>query len=335
MKGMIYMTPYEYTKKLLANRKPSMRWNGIVPILEWQSLARDRLSELLGLDYMITAERDVVTEYDREEPEFREIRFRFQSEPGYYVPCHLLIPKNAAKPLPTVIALQGHSMGMHISLGRTKYPGETVDGDRDFCVRAVREGFAAIALEQRDFGECGGNENGPQCFEPAMADLLIGRTIIGERVWDVMRCVDTLISDFADIVDKRAIYVMGNSGGGTTSVYAAALEKRLAGAVPSCAVSTFAGSIGAMRHCACNYVPGILRYFDMGELLALAAPKKLVVVSGALDPIFPLDGAKRMVADAKRVYDALGMSDSIAHVIGPEGHRFYADIAWDALKRML
>ena len=90
-----------------------------------------------------------------------------------------------------------------------------------------------------------------------------------------------------------------------------------------------------MRHCACNYVPGILRYFDMGELLALAAPKKLVVVSGALDPIFPLDGAKRMVADAKRVYDALGMSDSIAHVIGPEGHRFYADIAWDALKRML
>lgn len=157
---------------------------------------------------MITAERDVVTEYDREEPEFREIRFRFQSEPGYYVPCHLLIPKNAAKPLPTVIALQGHSMGMHISLGRTKYPGETVDGDRDFCVRAVREGFAAIALEQRDFGECGGNENGPQCFEPAMADLLIGRTVIGERVWDVMRCVDTLISDFADIVDKRSIYVM-------------------------------------------------------------------------------------------------------------------------------
>ena len=64
---------------------------------------------------------------------------------------------------------------------------------------------------------------------------------------------------------------------------------------------------------------GFSEYFDMGELLALAAPKKLVVVSGALDPIFPLDGAKRMVADAKRVYDALGMSDSIAHVIACHG----------------
>lgn len=47
----------------------------------------------------------------------------------------------------------------HISLGRPKFEGDENSingGDRDCCVRAVKEGFAAIALEQRNFGECGG-----------------------------------------------------------------------------------------------------------------------------------------------------------------------------------
>ena len=194
--------------------------------------------------------------------------------------------------------------------------------------------FTAVALEQRNFGECGGNEKGPQCLYPALTNLLVGRTTIGERVWDVMRCVDTLISDFAEFVDPGELYALGNSGGGTCTVYATALEERLAGGVPSCAVSTFASSIGAMPHCACNYVPNILKYFDMSELLMMSAPRKLVVVSGALDKIFPIEGAKQMVLEAKAAYAAAGVPDRIFHAIGDEGHRFYADIAWDALKNM-
>ncbi len=89
-----------------------------------------------------------------------------------------------------------------------------------------------------------------------------------------------------------------------------------------------------MAHCHCNFVPYILQYFDFGERLAMTAPRKLVVVSGKDDPIFPLEGAKKCVADAKRLYDALGEGDKIAHVIGEGGHRFYADGAWDALKKM-
>ena len=334
------MIPYDYIKSYAANMRPSMSWDGVRPVSEWQSQARDKLAKLLGLDRMVPADLELEIESDQAGVDLsgtnvREIRFSFQSEPGYRVPCHMLIPDSAGKRLPAVICLQGHSKGMHISLGRTRFAGEVVAGDRDFCVRAVREGFVAIALEQRDFGECGGNENGPQCLDEALVNLLCGRTTIGERVWDVMRLVDLLTSEFNDTVDSGSIYVLGNSGGGTCSVYAGAIDTRLAGSVPSCAVSTFAGSIGAMRHCACNYVPGILEYFDMGDLLALCAPRRLVVVSGRDDNIFPLDGARRMVADAKRVYDALGASANIAHVIGDGGHRFYADGAWAALRKML
>ncbi len=126
-------------------------------------------------------------EYEQKIDNATEIRFTYQSEKGYRVPCHLLLPDGVEKP-PVMICLQGHSKGMHISLGKPKYPGdeETINGgDRDFCVRAVKEGYAAIALEQRNFGECGGDERGPRCFESSMTALLMGRTTIGESVWDV------------------------------------------------------------------------------------------------------------------------------------------------------
>lgn len=328
------MTPYENIKNIVANKVPSMRWDGSEPITEWQEKARAKLAELVGLDKMIPAEKKSVIEFDRETEDFREIRFRYQSEPGYFVPCHMCIPKGAKLPLPTFICMQGHSKGMHITLGRTKYPGEEVAGDRDFAVRCVKEGFIAIALEQRDFGECGGNEHGPQCQNPTLTNLLVGRTTIGERVWDVMRLVDLLLDDLSEYAKADSIYVLGNSGGGTCSIYSGALDTRLAGSVPSCAISSFAASIGAMKHCACNYVPGILNYFDMSELIALTAPRKLVVVSGALDDIFPLKEAREMVGIGKKAYDAYGVPGHIAHAVGEEGHRFYADLAWNALEKM-
>lgn len=328
------MTPYENIKNIVANKVPSMRWDGSEPITKWQEKARAKLAELVGLDKMIPAEKKSVIEFDRETEDFREIRFRYQSEPGYFVPCHMCIPKGAKLPLPTFICMQGHSKGMHITLGRTKYPGEEVAGDRDFAVRCVKEGFIAIALEQRDFGECGGNEHGPQCQNPTLTNLLVGRTTIGERVWDVMRLVDLLLDDLSEYAKADSIYVLGNSGGGTCSIYSGALDTRLAGSVPSCAISSFAASIGAMKHCACNYVPGILNYFDMSELIALTAPRKLVVVSGALDDIFPLKEAREMVGIGKKAYDAYGVPEHIAHAVGEEGHRFYADLAWNALEKM-
>ena len=158
---------------------------------------------------------------------------------------------------------------MHISLGRPKYDRDVnviKGGDRDFVVRAVKEGVCAIALEQRCFGECGGTERGPNCSSAARRAILVGRTLIGERVWDVMKLVDLLQTEFQDIIDKDKIMCMGNSGGGTTTAYVSALDDRIKVSVPSCAVARYADSIAAVPHCDCNYVPRIAHFFDMGDL---------------------------------------------------------------------
>ena len=230
-----------------------------------------------------------------------------------------------------------HSTGLHISLGRPKYEGdeETINGgDRDFARQIVKEGFCALAIEQRGFGECGGTEKGPACHIPTMSALLIGRTAIGERIWDISRTLDAVLAQF-DAVDETKIYCMGNSGGGTATYYTACIEERISFAMPSCAVCTYKDSIVPIKHCVCNFIPGIANYFDMGDLAGLIAPRKLAVVHGVKDKIFPDHGVREAYETIERMYAAAGVPKHCRLVSGSEGHRFYAEIGWKAAHEML
>ncbi len=71
-----------------------------------------------------------------------------------------------------------------------------------------------------------------------------------------------------------------------------------------------------------------MKYFDMGDLAAMIAPRPLVVVNGRHDEIFPIESAEEQFVVAKEIYGAAGAADKIAHVVGAQGHRFYADDSW-------
>lgn len=51
-----------------------------------------------------------------------------------------------------------------------------------------------------------------------------------------------------------------------------------------------------MRHCDCNYVPGIFAKLEMGDLAALVAPRPLGAIHGQGDPIFPIAGTRQQFA---------------------------------------
>ena len=317
----------ELMKKCL----PAMRKAPGETLDAWQSRARQRLEELMGLPLKQEAENFRIEWVNDGHPEYTETRFLFSSEPDSDVVCHLLIPGHVPQEkIPLIICLQGHSTGMHISLGRPHSPEDEEDirGDRDFALQAVARGRASLTIEQRGMGERGGTPH-PACLFPAMQALMLGRTLLGERCWDVSRAIDAVIAHFP-VIDPDRIAVMGNSGGGTTGIYAAALDPRIAAAMPSCAFSGFLPSIGIQQHCACNYIPGILREFDMADIAGLIAPRPLVIVNGALDRIFPLDSAMEQAGILRELYSQAGASEAFEHVIGPEGHRFYADLGWKA-----
>ena len=323
------MDPRVLHAQLMQSVTPDMRWQEGEDVTAWQEKARAKLREVLGLP-LTTAKANFRIEWTKEEEQWTETLFVLETEPGMEVPCHLVLPKNYEGKLPLAICTQGHGTGMHISLGRVKFPGDEgdFDGDRDFAVQAVSKGWAALAMEQRAMGECGSKPDGhPNCNHPALQAILLGRTLIGERCHDVSCVIDAVEAHFP-MIDMDRISMMGNSGGGTTTIYATALDTRIKAAMPSCALCGYYASIGAMQHCDCNYIPGIMNHFDMGDLAAMIAPRPLTVVNGVTDASFPIESAKEQVAIARRVYEALGAGDKIAHVIGHEGHRFYKAPAW-------
>jgi len=157
---------HELNTARTAQTPPLLQFTTQQDLSTWQSSAKEKLLELLGLpleichdDFTVTS--DTITE------EYREIQFEFQSETGYYIPCNLLIPRNAEKALPVAICLQGHATGKHISLGKKKFDRDTDASiaSRCFALQAVRNGICAIALDQRYMGEAGQQENGaPICL---------------------------------------------------------------------------------------------------------------------------------------------------------------------------
>lgn len=290
---------------------------------------------------------------ERRDPEWRTVSVSdrgsylekeivFSSEENAEVPCYLLVPKALEGKAPVMICLQGHTSGMHISLGRPLYPGDerwTDEGSRSFGLQAVSRGYIALVLEQRSMGMRKDTrpeevrEDKRPCHFAAMVSLLIGRTLIGERVWDISRALDVL--ETMDEVDPSRIYIMGTSGGGTASFFASCMEERIAGLICSCAFCSMKQSIGRIDHCDCNYIPGIMKYFDMGELSALIAPRPIVIVAGREDHIFPYEGVLSAYSVLERIYKDKGAGDRCRLVTGPAGHKFYPELAWPEFTSLL
>ncbi|MBR5586662.1 MAG: hypothetical protein IKW02_01735 [Clostridia bacterium] len=330
----------DYISKIFETITPSMRYDGKEDFSDWQKRAYDKLWDLLSLDKMVKCDDDDFLIESKEHPDgYEKIRFSFQTEPGLYTPCYALIPDNT-EIKGVVICIQGHSKGMHISIGEPRYEGEEeyiASRDSDFARRAIKEGYVAIAMEQRYMGESGCDQDGsPACLRVGRAQptLLLGRCAIGERVWDVMRLIDVIEKYFPEYSGKKLI-CLGNSGGGTTTFYSTCIDKRIDCGVPSCAVCTYKDSIVDLKHCPCNYIPGIGNYFDMGDIAGLAAPRKLVIVNGKIDSIFPDAGVQKTFAIAKDLFKAAGCEDNCRLVTGPEGHRFYADPAWEVINELM
>lgn len=310
---------------------------------QWRDTFRPRLRQALGLDVM---EVDMAGHRPRAERLAREDQgdhvresWHLWVEPTVPLPFYLLRPKQGrTRGLPLVLTPHGHNHP-HIYAGIARSAEEEKaigEGDRDIAVQAVREGYLAIAPTTRGFGDtrtakdrAEGNLN--SCRTQLLHGLLVGRTAIGERVWDISCLLDWAFAEQG--ADPRRVAITGNSGGGTTSLFAAACDGRITVAVPSCYFCTFRGSIGSIYHCDCNYVPGLLRLGEMYDVAGLIAPRPFLAIAGKDDPIFPLRHVRTAFSRLERIYAAAGAAGNCELFIGPGGHRYYRAAAWPFIGR--
>ena len=305
-------------------------------VAEWQKKLRRKLRQLLGTFPVRRTPLNVRSLWKRTHELGVIEKIVFRSEPGSDVPAYVCIPKDAEPPYKWMICVQGHSSGMHNSIA-VEFGKETkpmaVEPGRDFALGCMRRGVAALCIEQRSFGERSPTPPDPNCHDAAMHALMLGRTLIGERVLDVDRGIDYLAS--RGDADMKTLGLMGNSGGGTTTMFAAATLPRLSFAMPSCYFCTFEHSIMSIHHCVCNYVPKLYEVAEMSDVMGLFAPRPVVVVAGKTDEIFPIAAVRSSFKKLRRIYRAAGAESRCHLVVGGAGHQFYPELAWPvALKQL-
>lgn len=147
----------------------------------------------------------------------------------------------------------------------------------------------------------------------------------GERTWDVMRAIDYAVT--LPFVDPSRIVVAGLSLGGEVTSYVAALDPRVAMAIPAgyspdLSVLLLRGSHGCWQW---NHAD-IREYLDTSDLHALIAPRPLVVETGKQDTTYSLRpasfaGDKQVLRRSRSAWSEA--PERVIHYLHYDAHRFH------------
>lgn len=261
---------------------------------------RQQLLEMLGLDPLperTPLHAQITGAHERDL--YRIEKLVFQSSPGLYVTGNFYIPKGATKPLPAILYLCGHSpnpMGAKVPY-------------QNRAIWFALHGYACLILDTLEFGEIPGIHHGLHNLN-MWNWLSLGYTPAGVEVWNAMRALDYLES--RPEVDMKRIGLTGISGGGSMTWYTAAVDDRIAVAVPVCSTYTFgsqAAHWAADGQCDCIYFNNTYQ-LDFPIVGALIAPRPLFMIGGRKDPMFPPDGYHEVYRRVKRIFDLYANGDS-------------------------
>lgn len=325
----------------------SMALNARTPaeLRRWQAKARKKLIELTGYDRLKKVPlRAEITERVELVDHIRE-RAVIQVEAGVAMPFYILTPKEGAGPYPVVVCPHGHGVGGKMGIaGRRDIPQVAGDIDKancDYGLQFVRAGFMAFCPDARGFGERHEHNTadlaGNSCQSINQMAMPLGLTVIGLWVWDIHRLVDYIRTRKDCRAD--AIGCAGLSGGGSQTLWAAALDTRIRAAITS---GYFYGYKEALLdlnwNCSCNFVPHLWEYMDMGDIAALIAPRGFYVETGTKDDLNGARGAVNAIEPFKtvtRAYKILKAADMATHEVFDGGHvwRGVNSIPW--MQRLL
>lgn len=243
-------------------------------------------------------------------PTHRIEKVVFESLPGLYVTGNLYLPREVPGPLPTVLYVCGHSPGPH---------GAKIDYQHH-GVWFARHGFAALLIDTIEFGELPGLHHGTHNL--GMWDWLSrGYTPAGPEVWNAVRAIDYLLT--RPEVDGARLAMTGISGGGAITWYTAAVDERVAVAVPVCATWTVehqAAADSVHENCDCIYFHNTYQT-DLATAGALIAPRPLKFLNAMRDEMFPPAGYHHVLRQLEPVYAWHDVPDRLALYEHDSPHR--------------
>lgn len=256
------------------------------------------------------------------------------------VRAYLLVPRGRGR-RPAILASHQHA-GQY-AFGKSEPAGLAGDAAQHTGVELCRRGFVVLCPDHLGFEErrprrvarFEGTASGEREQESLLlADqLLLGSSLAAKYLFDLQQAIDVLATDRR--VDAERMGAIGHSLGGQTVLWLAFHDARVRAAFSSCGFSTLA-AVQARRipHNFASYVPGLLRVGDLDDVVAGIAPRAFGMSHASDDPIFPMEGVRRVHRRARAAFPR-GRS---LRIVFRGGHAFPAPVrlrAYDFLARHL
>jgi pimeloyl-ACP methyl ester carboxylesterase len=193
------------------------------------------------------------------------------------VPGWLVQPSVSNRRLPTVLYL-------------TEDGGDGVVAEPGSMDHVLAAGHAVYAIDLRGLGLTTPRfpSGGPNYYDGtvhlderfAWTCLVMGRPILGQRVWDTLRAIDYLRS--RPDVDPSEIRIVGVGNAGLAAMMAALLDPRVRAVLVDRTVASYASILRSEFYSVqlAWFVPSILRRFDLPQLAAAISPRPCWILNG-------------------------------------------------------
>jgi hypothetical protein len=276
----------------------------------WQNDVRARLLTRLKLDDLLREKKTIPLEPQQlsstNKAVYQVEEIEINSTPGRRMRIIVTIPLSRNGPRPAVVCIGGHGSDLY-----SPYDANTVAKDptktkaeliyRGFGTVLAATGYVTISttVSQHDVRET-------------------GRLLMGERLWDLMRCVDYLES--LPQVDKARIGCAGLSLGGEMAMWLGAMDERIAATISA----GFLTNMDHMEqnHCLCWKFDGLRELVDYADIYSLIAPRPLQCQNGLLEPPsqFYVPLARQAMEEVRTIYKDMGTPENVVLDVHNEGH---------------
>jgi hypothetical protein len=268
-------------------------------------------------------------------------KVRYESEAGEWIPAYVLIPDKRQRRTPAVLCPH-----QTIQAGKDSPAGLADKPEQHTALQLAQRGYVSLTWDALCFGERHNPASGHYGDAIPFYQRHPNWSVMSKMIWDLSRSIDYLQT--LDIVDPKRIGCLGHSHGGITTLFGMALEPRISVGCSNCGFDTFRIDGNTFRWSrATALLPRLGFYtkspylnmnlyravpdseviqtpFDMHQLLALIAPRPLMLSASDEDFVFPNGGwsTRQSVARLAKLYQLTGAGDRLESFYFSGGHSF-------------
>jgi len=228
----------------------------------------------------------------------------FESLPGFFVTGNLYRPLGDG-PFPAVLSPHGHwAYGRLENTSLNSGPGRAIN--------LARQGFVAFTYDMVGYND---SQQVPHTFS-GPREYLWSLSLSGLQLWNSIRSIDFLES--LPYVRRDAIAMTGESGGGTQTFLASAVDDRIAVSVPVNMIS-----LHMQGGCLCENPPGLRLETTNVEIAATIAPRPLLMISATGD--WTAETLENEYPAVRAIYNLFDAGDRVQAVRMTADHNYNKD----------